>query len=290
MSIKERGYAHWDGELLLGRFPWIPITRYGIKLTFKKKFFKFTFFLALVPSLVFLAGIYVSERLDDFQSIVHQEEASFLNMTPAYFKTYLSNEYFLFMTIIVMIFAGAGLISDDLRHNALQLYLSRPLKRKDFFIGKLSVLLFFLGIMTLVPGLLLFVMKLVFAGSFKFFSQYPWLPLSILGFSVFISIFFALFTLCLSALSTNRRYVAILIFGIFPFTNILFGIFYGIFKSPYFALISIQNNIHQMAAFFFRERPLFDIPWYYSAAILTAICILAVFVLRRRVRGVEIIK
>jgi ABC-type transport system involved in multi-copper enzyme maturation permease subunit len=289
MSIKERGYAHWDGELMPGRFPWKPITRYGIRLTFKKKFFKFTFFLALVPSLVFLAGIYISERLDDFQFMV-REEASFLDVTPAYFKAYFANDYLLFITTIILIFAGAGLISDDLRHNALQLYLSRPLKRRDFFIGKISVLLFFLGIMTLLPGLLLFVMKLVFAGSFKFFSQYPWLPLSILGFSVFISIFFALYALFLSSLSTNRRYVAILIFGLYPFSDILFSIFYGIFRNPYFALLSIKNNIQQMAAFFFRERLPYDIPWFYSAAILTAICVLAVFVLRCRVRGVEIIK
>ena len=138
MSIKERGYTHWKGELAPGRFPWKPITRYGIRLTFKKKFFKFTFFLALVPTLVFLAGIYISERLDDFQSMIQEETFFLLNLSPAYFKAYFSNDYLLFMTIIVMIFAGAGLISDDLRHNALQLYLSRPLKRKDFFIGKIS--------------------------------------------------------------------------------------------------------------------------------------------------------
>jgi ABC-2 type transport system permease protein len=289
MSIKEQGYTHWDGELKPGRFPWKPITRYGIRLTFKKKFFKFTFFLALLPSLVFLVGIYISERLDDFQFMV-REQASFLNVTPEYFKAYYANDYLLFMSIIILIFAGAGLIADDLKHNSLQLYLSRPLKRKDFFIGKISVLLFFLGILTLVPGLLLFIMKLVFAGSFQFFSQYPWLPLSILGFSVFLSIFFALYALFLSSLSTNRRYVAILIFGLYPFSDILFGIFFGIFRSPYFALLSIKNNIQQMAAFFFKQSPPYDISWVYSAAVLTAICILAVLVLRSRVRGVEIIK
>lgn len=289
MSIKERGYSHWDGELVPGRFPWRPITRYGIKLTFKKKFFKFTFFLALVPSLVFLVGIYISERLDDFQFMV-REEASFLNVTPAYFKAYFASDYLLFMAIIILIFAGAGLISDDLRHNSLQLYLSRPLRRKDFFIGKISVLLFFLFIMTLVPGVILFLMKLVFAGNFKFFVQYPWLPLSIIGFSIFISFFFSLYGLFLSSLSTNRRYVAILIFGLYPFSDILFGIFYGIFRNPYFSLLSIKNNIQQVAAAFFKQRPAFDIPWIYSAAVLTAICVLAVFVLRHRVRGVEIIK
>jgi len=290
MSIKERGYAHWDGELIQGRFPWKPITRYGIKLTFRKKFFKFTFFLALLPSLVFLVGIYISERLDNFQSMIQEETFFLLNLSPAYFNSYFSNGYLLFMITIILIFAGSGLISDDLRHNSLQLYLSRPLKRRDFFIGKISVLLFFLSVLTLIPGLLLFLLKLVFAGNFRFFSQYPWLPLSIIGFSVFISVFFSLYALFLSSLSTNRRYVAILIFGLYPFTDILFGIFYGIFRNPYFSLLSLKNNIQQVSAFFFRQTPVFNVPWIYSVLILAGICVAAVLVLRSRVKGVEIIK
>ncbi len=44
MPIREKGYTHWDGEFQPKKFFWWPITRYGIKLTFKKKFFKFVFF------------------------------------------------------------------------------------------------------------------------------------------------------------------------------------------------------------------------------------------------------
>ena len=59
MTIKEKGYTHWDGEFLDKKLAWLPITRYGIKLTFRKKFFKLLFFLALTPAVLFLAGIYV---------------------------------------------------------------------------------------------------------------------------------------------------------------------------------------------------------------------------------------
>jgi hypothetical protein len=59
MTIKEKGYTHWDGEFRDGKLPWWPITRNGIKLTFKKKAFKFFFFATLFPALVFLAGIYI---------------------------------------------------------------------------------------------------------------------------------------------------------------------------------------------------------------------------------------
>lgn len=81
MAIKEKGYAHWDGELSEQRFPWWPIARYGIKLTFKKKFFKPYLMVSSIPAVVSLAIIYVSERIQDFKFMV-RDSAPFLKWTP----------------------------------------------------------------------------------------------------------------------------------------------------------------------------------------------------------------
>lgn len=289
MTIKEKGYAHWEGEFLDKKLPWWPITRYGIKLTFRKKFFKLIFAGTLVPAVVFLAGIYVSERLDDFK-FMFRESVPFLQINPAYFKTYLSESFMLFLFIIILIFCGSGLISDDLKHNSLQLYFARPLTKKNYFFGKTAVIVFFLFILTLVPGLVFFILKLVFAGSFRFFLDYPWLPLSIIGYSVLVTAFFSFYTLFLSSLSKNRRLVAILIFGIYIASEILRAIFYDNFHSHYFSLLSIRANIQQVAAFIFSEKTPYPIPWAYSFLVLTSICVLAGFVLRKKVKGVEIVK
>ncbi len=225
MPIREKGYTHWDGEFQPKKFFWWPITRYGIKLTFKKKFFKFVFFMTLVPAVVYLAVIYVSERLDDFSFMI-RESAPLLQVNPAFFKSYFTSEFLLFMIVIIMLFCGAGLISDDLKYNSLQLYFSRPITKKDYFIGKSAVIVFFLSILTLIPGLIFIVMKLIFSGSFKFLASYPWLPFSVIGYSALITCFFAFYTLFLSSVNKNRRYVSILIFGLYVFSDILFGIFF----------------------------------------------------------------
>ena len=290
MTIKERGYSHWDGELKPGKYPWKPITSFGLRLTFKKKFFKFFFVMALIPALVFLVGVYVSERIGDFQSMVNDSNVPLLQVNPAFFKAYYSNEFILFMMVMMLVFAGAGLISDDLRSNSLQLYLARPIARRDYFLGKASILVFFLFMVTLVPGLILLIMKLVFAGSIRFLLDYPWLPLSIVGFSLFVTAFFSLYALLLSSLSKNRRYVAILIWGLYIFSDILFGILYGIFRNPYFSLVSIKADVQQVCAALFGQKMFFDVPWGYALAVLGGACILAVFILQKRVRGVEIIK
>ena len=289
MTIKEKGYTHWDGELKDGRFPWWPITRFGIKLTFKKKFFKFFFFMTLVPAVVYLVGIYISERLEDFSFMV-RESKEFLQINPAYFKSYFTNEGLLFMIVIVLVFAGAGLISDDLKYNSLQLYFSRPLKKKDYFIGKAAVSVFFLFIVTLIPGLVFIIMKIVFSGSFKFFTSYPWLILSVIAYSIFVTVFFAFYSLFLSSIGKNRRYVAILIFGLYFFSDIIYEIFYGIFKSPYFSLFSLKINLQQVGAFIFNQKTQYAVSWVYSLLIIIGICILSAFVLKKRIRGVEIVK
>jgi len=289
MTIKEKGYTHWDGEFKDGKFPWWPITRFGIKLTFKKKFFKFFFFMTLLPAVIYLVGIYISERLEDFSFMV-RESKEFLQINPAYFKSYFTNEGLLFMIVIVLVFAGAGLISDDLKYNSLQLYFSRPLKKKDYFIGKAAVIVFFLFIVTLIPGLVFIIMKIVFSGSFKFFASYPWLILSVIAYSIFVTVFFAFYSLFLSSIGKNRRYVAILIFGLYFFSDIIYEIFYGIFKSPYFSLLSFKINLQQVGAFIFNQKTQYAVSWVYSLLIIIGICILSAFVLKKRIRGVEIVK
>jgi ABC-type transport system involved in multi-copper enzyme maturation permease subunit len=290
MTIKEKGYTHWDGEFKDTRFRWGPISRYAIKLSFRRRFFKFLFFSTLVPALFTLTMIYVSERLEDFAFLTNDTDAlSFFEVNPLFFMRYFS-EWLLFMIVLLLVFCGAGLIADDLKYNSLQLYFSRPLTKKDYFLGKASVIVFFLALITIVPGMVFVVMKLLFAGNLQFLRQYPWLPFSVVAYSAFIILFFTFYTLLLSSLNKNRRYVAVLIFGLYVFTDILFGIFHGIFRNPYFALLSIKNNLKQVGAVLFGLDPQYDIPWVLSLIILAGFCAFSAFVLNKKIRGVEVVK
>ncbi len=288
-TVREKGYSHWDGQLVERRFPWWPIARTGILLAFRKKRFKFIFAGAFVPAIVFLVGLYISERLEDFKSLI-QGSDRLLNIGPKYFSTYFTNEGLLFMIVLVLAYGAGGLIADDLKHNSLQLYFSRPLGKKDYLIGKMSVISFFVLILTALPGLLLIVFKLVFAGSFKFFLQYPLLPLSVLGSSALLTVFFGFYVLLMSALSKNSRYVFVLNFGTYIFSTVLFGILNGIFKTPYMALFSIPANLQQTGAFIFGQKLPHAFPAVWSFAVLAGVCVLSAAVLNRKTRSVEVIK
>ena len=289
MTVREKGYFHWEGTLRERRFAWWPITRLGLRLAFKRKGFKFLYFGAFVPAVVFLVGIYISERIGEFRYMI-RGSSQIIEVNPAFFKTYYTSDFLLFMMVMLMVVGGAGLVADDLRHNALQLYFSRPLEKRDYLAGKASVLVALLLSLTLLPGLAFIIFKLLFSGSFRFIADYPWILLSVAAYSAAVTAFFCLYTLLLSSLSRNRRYVSILLFAVYLVSDILFGIFYGNFKNPAFALLSLKANLQQAGAFLFRQKPPYAVPAGWSILVLAAVGAAAWVFVNKRVRSVEVVK
>lgn len=289
MTIREKGYFHWEGALQQGRRPWWPITRQGLRLAFKRKGFKPLYFGAFLPALGFLAGIYISERIGEFRYWLRGAPVLF-EVNPAFFKTYYTSGFLLFVMVMLMVVGGAGLISDDLRHNALQLYFSRPIGKLDYLAGKAAVLVTLLLSLTILPGLAFVLFKLLFSGSFEFLAAYPWLLLAVPAYSAAVTAFFCLYTLVLSSLSRNRRYVSILLFAVYLVSDILFGIFYGNFKKPAFALLSLKANLQQLGAWMFRQKLPYEVAPGWSALILAAAGTAAWIIVSRRVRSVEVVK
>ena len=65
--------------------------------------------------------------------------------------------------MILVLLVGPNLISQDLRFNALPLYFSRPLRRIDYFLGKLGVIGAFLGMVMIVPAVIAYILGLLFS-------------------------------------------------------------------------------------------------------------------------------
>ena len=84
--------------------------------------------------------------------------------------------------------------------------------------------------------------------------------------------------------------MTILIIGIYIFSDILYGIFYGYFHSQYFSLISLRADLQQVGAVIFNQKTPANIPWIFSFLVLCGVCLLAAFVLKKKVKGVEIVK
>jgi hypothetical protein len=81
-----------------------------------------------------------------------------------------------------------------------------------------------------------------------------------------------------------------MMFTIYVFSESIHGILYGIFRSPYLALFSIKANIQQAGAAIFLQKLPHAFPPYLSFLVLGAVCLLSAFILKRRIKGVEIIR
>ena len=86
------------------------------------------------------------------------------------------------MMLMLMVLAGAGLIADDLKSQRPPALFRPAAPQARLPPGQDGrSIAFFVLLLTLVPGLLFILLKLIFSGSFSFLAQYPWLPLAVVG-------------------------------------------------------------------------------------------------------------
>ena len=278
MPIHDQGYRRYGG----GRAPrghgWAVIASAGIRTMLAKRAFLGLLILSWTPFLVRTVQIYAAANLP---------QAAFLAPTPEMFRQYLEQqETFVFF---ITVYAGAGLIANDRRANALQIYLSKPLTRAEYVFGKLAILIAFLLLVTWVPAIVLLAVQIMFAGNFRFFTSNLYLFPAITVFSFIQVVTVASAMLALSSLSNSSRYVGILYSALLFFSQALFGVLRFVAGNTRLSWISIPFDLNQVGDAIFRLPLRYDTPWALSLAALVALVALSALVLERRVRGVEVV-
>jgi ABC-2 type transport system permease protein len=211
----------------------------------------------------------------------------FIRPTAETFRNFLSQQdpFVFFVTA----YAGAGLIANDRRANALQIYLSKPLTRAEYIVGKLSVLAACLLFVTWAPAMLLLVIQVMFAGSFAFLQENLFLFPAITVFSFVEVAMVSLAILALSSLSKNSRFVGILYAGVIFFSDAFYGVLRVMTRDTALSWVSPTNNLAQLGDGIFRLPLRFATPWPVSLLFVLVILGVSTWILARRVRGVEVV-
>ena len=278
MPIHDQSYRHYAGGRALPGRSWTVIARAGIRAFIRKRTFLGLLMFALAPFIVRAVQLWISSNYP---------QASILAPTPETFRQFLEQQDF--FVFIITVYVGAGLIANDRRANALQIYLSKPLMRTEYIAGKLAVLLTFLLLVTFVPAMLLLLLKGIFDGNFTFLKNNAFLVPAITIGSL-IQVILAAFTmLALSSLSKSARYVGILYVGITFFTTAIYGALYAITGSSRVSWISIGANVSQVVDVVFRLKPRYATPWQVSILVIVGLVVVSMSILERRVRGVEVV-
>lgn len=280
MPIHDQSYRRYGGGRTAGGRAWMVIARAGIRTMLQKRLFLGLLLFSWAPFVVRAVQIYLAST--------YPQVAAVLDPDPKMFRDFLEQQdFFVFITTI---YVGAGLIAQDRRANALQIYLSKPLMRAEYIAGKAAVLFAFLLLITWVPAMLLLFLQVMFKGSFEFLRNNLFLfPAITLG--AFLQALLATFTmLALSSLSKSSRYVGILYAGIIFFSAAVYGAMYAITGgSTTLSYLSLGANLTQVVDVIFRITPRYATPWPVSLTVLIGLIVLSISVLERRVRGVEVV-
>jgi ABC-2 type transport system permease protein len=277
MPIHDQGYRRYGGGKARGR-GWTVIATAGIRTVLAKKSFIALMLMAWFPFIVRAVQIYAAANLP---------QAAFLKPGTETFRQFLDQQQI--FVFFVTVYIGAGLIANDRRANALQIYLSKPLTRAEYIFGKLAILITFLLLVTWVPAIVLLIVQIAFAGNFTFFRENLFLFPAITLFSFIQVTIVAATMLALSSLSNSSRYVGILYAAVIFFTQAIYGVVYAVTRSTAMSWISVSASLAQVGDVIFRLPPKYDTPWVVSLLVLVGLVVVSGLVLERRVRGVEVI-
>ena len=282
MPIYEETYRGWEGRLAERPKSWWVIAKAGIRLLWKRGMM-LIILLSAIPFVVRAVQIYLLTRFGDNTQVL--EAIRGFQVNPAFFMSFLQGQHF--FLILVMIIAGAGLIAGDRRLNALPLYFSKPVGFGDYLGGKFLVLFFYGGLVTLVPGLALFILRLLLSRDGTFFAENYWVIFSITGFVILKLTVMGALVLALSSLTRNTRLAAIAFFLVLTFPEMLRRI---LPKVTSVALLSLNADMTQVGAAVFGENVPYAFPAWQAALLLVISLGVYAVVLRVKVRPTEVIQ
>lgn len=237
MPIFDQGYQHWSGNLSGHAWRWLAITRHGVRLGMTNRWLRIFIFLAWIPTIVLATMLCIWGLIERNSSLITSIGPLLGFLDPAILagpRPYrvqiwtLSYSYFmateLRLAMILILLVGPNLISQDLRYNALPLYFSRPLRRIDYFLGKLGVIVAFLGMVIILPSITAYVLGLLFSLDISIVRDTFRILLASIAYGLVIALSAGLLILALSSLSRNSRYIALFWLGIWFVSSTLSGI------------------------------------------------------------------
>jgi ABC-2 type transport system permease protein len=287
MAIYERAYRAYAGPVTPEWSRFLVLPRYAFEGVFASKLFTSFFALCFVPSVVAAILVYLHHNL---------KALSVLNMTPDQLLPIDARFFLVLLTIsglllgfLVTLLVGPGLISRDLLHDALPLYLSRPFSRVEYVAGKMAVLVLLQSAISWVPLLLVWVLQAVldvgWAGQ-----HLRIVPALAVGGTLWI-LLLSLLTLAISATVKRRILAQATLVGFFFIAAAFGGIVNVILDTSYGSMLALSEVIQHIWAGLFGTAPLSTIPLSLPAAWISAVAfaLLCLRLLARKVRAHEVV-
>jgi len=299
VAVYKKTYRRYQGPLSPAWSQFLVLPRYALQEMRQSRFLSRFFLAGFLGPLICALFIYLHYNLGALK-LLNISAAQLPGINARFFLGFLGFQSML--AFFLTAFVGPGLVSPDLANNALPLYLSRPFSRWEYVLGKMSVLLLLLSLLTWAPGLLLFALQGYLVGggwavenlglaSALFWGSWVWILL------------LSFLAPAISAWVKWKPAAGALFFGFF-FVAAGFGAAINeVLRTHWGNLINVSHLIGSIWAWLF-QQPLRrgsgavffrigrgeQMPIWCCWAAVAGICLFCLYLLARKIRGAEVVR
>lgn len=303
-------YRPWRGEFRPAVVSVWPIARVALMSLLRKWMFWIIYVLGLLIFLLFFFGQYLLSWAQTQAGETEVQLGGWGRMNPSHliqlFRVLLKLDggaltyynFFSYQSHIVMIvlaLAGSILIGNDIRFGSLPFYLSKPVSRWHYLLGKGLAVAVFINLLTTLPALILYVQWGMLESWDYFYERFD-LLLGILGYGAVLTVTLTL--LLLATATCLRRTVPLIMTWttLFFFCRLLSeALVNGLHFSPSWKLIDLWDDISVIGGVclnldWTEVRKWYVPSWPGAAGVLGGVSLLCLIYLIRRIRAVEIVR
>lgn len=318
MGIEVVGYRPWRGKFH-GTWwsPW-PVCRIALRMMLRRKVFWVLYLIALFNFMIFFSGIYLLSQIDiealtgvrgdivQFWSNMVQtlRRRLYLAGTAETYRNFFWYQGYIVMAVLAL--AGSVLIGNDYRHGTLPFYLSKPLGRRHYLLGKFLAVAVFINMLTTVPALVMYV-EVVLLEGWSYYGRVlepPQTGLTLLagivGYGAVLTVCLGLLVLAIAAWLRKTVPLIMMWVGILFFCRVFANLMVDwLDYHRNWRLIDVWNNMYVIGSWMLateaklaqgRRMVVREQPDPQTAAIVLAgICIACLIYLSRRIRAVEVV-
>ena len=200
-----------------------------------------------------------------------------------------------YVLVIVLALAGSVLVGNDFFHGSLPFYLSKPIGRWHYVLGKCLAIGAFVNVMTTLPAILLWIEAgLLYDWKTYYLDNFD-LLLGILGYGLVLTVTLSLLVVT-TAVWVRRTVPMVMVWmGLFVFLRMLGAWLTEALKDERWRLIDLWNDLYLCGLWCLQAehdtirptpQPAFGDAWL----VVGGVCAAGVLYLRRRVQAVEVVQ
>jgi ABC-2 type transport system permease protein len=286
MAVYKRTYKTYSGPRTVAWSRFLILTRFSYARLFQSKFVVLFIAVCLFYPIGCLAFIYFSHN-EQLLALLSLGNTKLPAIDGQFFYSFcrVQGNFAFLLTALV----GPGLISPDLANGAMPIYFSRPFSRSEYVLGKMTLLLFLLSLVTWIPGLVLYGAQASLAG-WDWAKTNWWLGGAIIaGMFIWITVL-SLVALALSAWVKWKIAAGALVLAIF-FAGAGFGAaINNVMRTHYGSLISLNQVVYTIWADLFRYDWGSQLSSVQAWAVVALTCFACLWLLAKRIRPFEVVK